>query len=250
MTTNLPTLTIQQAHILHRMMTEQFHIDPQQTDALAAFQLATLARQLLVDEDDEDSTIEDLPIVIVAGPSEKGIIGLEAARHLANWGAWVQILLTHPTDDYVGEDAQRLLTLQEMSIPHAWADDGWELPPCDLVIDAMFDAGESDVEHRDLIALTNSTLAPIVSINEPSSIEQDEYAATVQASSVLITGYPTTTTVTQLSQQSSLPDLYIADIGIPQALYEELKIDMPVCFIYDSTIPIDLIDGQLCYDTL
>ena len=144
--------------------------------ALMESQQAVLARvphASTVDEDDKDRTIEDLPIVIVAGPSEKGIIGLEAARHLANGGAWVQILLTHPTDDYVGEDAQRLLTLQEMSIPHAWADDGWELPPCDLVIDAMFDAGESDVEHRDLIALTNSTLAPIVSINEPSSTQED-----------------------------------------------------------------------------
>ena len=250
MTTNVPTLTVQQAWTLHLMMTEQFHIDPPQTDALAAFQLATLARQLLVDEDDKDRTIEDLPIVIVVGPSEKGIIGLEAARHLANWGAWVQILLTHPTDDYVGEDAQRLLTLQEMSIPHAWADDGWELPPCDLVIDAMFDADESDSEYRDLIALTNSTLAAILSINEPSSTQDDEDAVSVQASAVLITGYPTVATVTQLSQKSPPPDLYLADIGIPQALYAELEIDMPACFTNDTIIPVDLVDGQLCYDTL
>ena len=130
-TIELPTLSIDQIHSVERLMTEIYGIDPLQTMENAGRNLAVLAKRQL------DDDIVDRSIVVLIGPGNHGGVGLVAARHLLNWGAWVQILLSYPSADYTGVAARQLSTLQAMDAPLAWAEEGWELPPADLVIDAI-----------------------------------------------------------------------------------------------------------------
>ena len=75
---------------------------------------------------------------------------------------------------YEGAAAHELHTLQTMGVPLAWAEEGWELPPCDLVIDAILGLGlrgEAHGKARDLIQLANSSVAPILSLEVPSGVD-------------------------------------------------------------------------------
>ena len=56
----------------------------------------------------------------------------------------------------------------------AWAEDGWEMPPCDLLIDAVIGCGlrgEPRGAARSLIQLANSSAAPILSLDTPSGVD-------------------------------------------------------------------------------
>ena len=116
-------------------MVEVYGISLIQMMENAGRNLALLAQQLL------ENDLVDRPIVVLAGRGNNGGGGLVAARHLLNWGAWVQIVLTHPVEAYVEAPAHQLRILQAMNAPLAWAEQGWELPPADLIIDAMIGYG-------------------------------------------------------------------------------------------------------------
>ena len=138
----LPALSTDQMREVDRLMVEQFGIQLLLMMENAGRSLALLAKQLLSDEDDDEDALQDRPIVVLAGRGNNGGGGLAAARHLLNWGAWVQIVLTHlPTDLPPGAMKDQLSILHKMGAPLAWAEEGWELPPADLVVDALIGYG-------------------------------------------------------------------------------------------------------------
>ena len=171
---NLPALSADQMREVDRLMVEQYGIQLLQMMENAGHNLALLARRILSTDDEEDP-LQDRPIVVLAGRGNNGGGGLAAARHLLNWGAWVQIVLTHPPSDLPpGAMKDQLSILQKMDAPLAWAEEGWELPPADLVIDALIGYGLSgDPRGRtaDLIQLANSSVAPILSLDAPSGLD-------------------------------------------------------------------------------
>ena len=64
-----------------------------------------------------------------------------------------------------------------MGAPLAWAEEGWELPPCDLLIDAVIGyglRGDPRGKARELILLANSSQAPILSLDTPSGVDTAE----------------------------------------------------------------------------
>ena len=95
---NLPALSADQMREVDRLMVEQYGIQLLQMMENAGCNLALLARRILSADDEEDA-LQDRPIVVLAGRGNNGGGGLAAARHLLNWGAWVQIVLTHPPND-------------------------------------------------------------------------------------------------------------------------------------------------------
>ena len=129
-----PALSTEQMREVDRLMIEAYGIELIQMMENAGRNLALLARRMLSD-------VVDRSIVVLAGRGNNGGGGLVAARHLHNWGAWVQVLCSYPPQDYTGVPAHQLSTLQAMDVPLAWADEGWELPACDLVIDAIIGYG-------------------------------------------------------------------------------------------------------------
>ncbi len=239
----LPNLSIEQMHEVDRLMREDYQIEALQMMENAGHQLALLAKRLL----DED--VADRSIVVLAGRGSKGGGGLVAARHLLNWGAWVQVLLTHPLPEYTGIPAQQLAILQAMDAPLAWAEEGWELPPADLVIDAMiaYDRrGDREGKVSDLIQLANSSAAPILSLEAPSGLDLATgqlYAPHIRAAATMTLVLPK---VGLLSEPglSATGQLYLADISVPPQLYARLGLEVPPLFGRDPLTPLDIVEGK------
>lgn len=239
----LPALTAAQMREVDRLMVEDYRITLLQMMENAGRALALAAKHLLAGD------IADRPIVVLAGRGNNGGGGLVAARHLLNWGAWVQVLCTYPPEGYTGVPAQQLATLQAMSAPLAWAEEGWELPPCDLVVDAVIGyglRGEPEGKARDLAQLANSSVAPILSLDVPSGLDADDgrlYSPHIGASATLTLALPKRGLLVEPGR-SACGDLFLADIGVPPELYARLGVEAPPVFALDPILALDVVDGQ------
>ncbi|MFZ1755923.1 MAG: NAD(P)H-hydrate epimerase [Caldilineaceae bacterium] len=240
--TLLPLLSTDQMREVDRLMIEEYHIELIQMMENAGRNLALLAKRLL----DEDVT--DRPVVVLAGRGNNGGGGLVAARHLLNWGAWVQLLLTHRPEEYSGVPAHQLSILQAMDAPLAWAEDGWELPPADLIIDAVIGYGLQGNPRggaANLIALANSSVAPILSLDAPSGLDTASgqlYSPHIVAAATMTLALPKTGLLAP-GAASAIGQLYLADISVPPALYERLGLDIPPLFAADTVLPLSISDG-------
>ncbi len=232
---DIPVLTTEQMREVDRLMVEEYGIALLQMMENAGRNLAMLAKRML------DDVIEDREVVVLAGRGSNGGGGLAAARHLHNWGAWVQVVTTHSADQFRDVPGQQLRTLDTMGVPCTWAEDGWELPPCDLVIDALIGyglTGEPQGEVRRLIQLANSSRAPILSLDVPSGLDAASGAksdATVHASATMTLALPKTGLMTEQGR-IACGDLYLADISVPVELYEEMGIEVDSLFATDTIV--------------
>jgi NAD(P)H-hydrate epimerase len=243
----IPTMTKAQMDELDARLKADFVLEPIRIVEIAGYALASLARQML------DGEVGNRSVVVLAGRNMTGSGGLAAARHLLNWGAWVQILLTHRLELITDEPFLELAALEQMGAPLAWAEEGWELPPADLVIDAI--AGDELRGHargkaRDLIHLANSSAAPILSLHAPSGVDADTgraYRPHVKATATMLTMLPPV----GLLGDETLPAcgrLYLADAGIPLAAYAEMGLEIPPVFARNPLVPLTVVDGQVTAD--
>ncbi len=245
----LPALTTDQMREVDRLMVEHLGIQLLQMMENAGRNLALLAKRILSHDEDDDDALQDRPIVVLAGRGNNGGGGLAAARHLLNWGAWVQIVLTDPPADLPsGAMRDQLLILQKMDAPLAFADEGWELPPADLVVDALIGYGISgDPRGRtaDLIQLANSSVAPILSLDVPSGLDPASgqlHIPHVSATATMTLALPKRGLIQQ-EAQAACGQLFLADIGVPPELYEYLDLEVPPFFAIDTLMPLQIQDG-------
>ncbi len=225
-------------------MVQEYQISLPQMLENAGRALAQLARRLLEDE------LVDRPIVVLAGRGSNGAGGLAAARHLLNWGAWVQVVCSYPAAEYRGAAAQQLAALQAMGAALAWAEGGWELPPCDLLIDAVIGyglRGEPRGPARGLIQLANSSVAPILSLDTPSGVDSGSgsvFTPHIQAVATLTLALPKSGFV-EPHAATACGELYLADISVPAALYSQLGIDVPPLFARDGIVRLHVEEGNI-----
>ena len=243
----VPALSADQMAEVDRLMVEDFHVELSQTVEKAGHALAVLSRDLL------DGDLADRPIVVLAGRGANGAGGLAAARQLLNWGAWVQVICTHPPDAYRGVPAQQMAILEAIGAPLAWAEEGWELPPADLIIDAVVGyglRGDPRGSTRDLIQLANSSMAPILSLDTPSGVDHSAHAVHVphvQATTTLALGFARTSLL-QPAAAAAHGDLYLGDMGAPAALYARLGLDRSMLFARNPIVRLHVEDGEIWMD--
>jgi NAD(P)H-hydrate epimerase len=243
----IPAMTLAQMDELDARLAQDFVLEPIRIVELAGFALASLARRML------DGEVGNRSVVVLAGRNITGSGGLAAARHLLNWGAWVQILLTHRLELFTDEPFLEMVVLEQMGAPLAWAEEGWELPPADLVIDAI--AGDGLRGHargkaRDLIHLANSSAAPILSLHAPSGVDANTGRAHrphVKATATMLTMLPTEGLL-HGETLAACGDLYLADVGIPLSAYAEIGLEAPPIFARNSLLPLAVVDGQATAD--
>lgn len=242
MTHALPALTAGQMTEVARLMVRDYGIAAIQTTENAGRGLALLTKRLLAND------LADRPIVVLAGRGHTGGGGLAAARHLLNWGAWVQVVCSDPPAGYRGVPARQLRTLQAMGAALAWAEEGWELPPCDLVVDAIVGCEGRTAPRakaRELIELANSNRAPILSLDAPSGVDAATgrvYTPHMRAAATLLLGLPKTGLLVEPAR-GACGDLYVADIGVPPGLYAQVGLDVPPIFAADPILAVTVVDG-------
>jgi NAD(P)H-hydrate epimerase len=236
----LPTLTTAQMQQLEKLLVSDFAVSRLQTMELAGLALAQLARGYLEGE------IADRPVVIAAGRGFNGGAGLCAARHLLNWGAWAQIVCSHPAEHYTGEAARQLTILQQMGAPLAWAEEGWELPPSDLLIDAIIGyglRGDPRGPARTLVQLAASSAAPILALEAPSGMDTQRgvlYPVHLTAAATLMLALPKQGVLAPAAA-AACGELWLADIGVPASLWQQMEIDVPLLFGRDRLLPLAVI---------
>lgn len=245
----VPTLSLADLNNLESISLDQYL-------EMSGLRVAQLTRQLLTDGEGndkdmgnaEDAEFEDRPIAILASVDQAGAVGLIAARHLEAWGAWVQVVTTQPVDSSesvsIAAEAQHALdTLHELGVSTSWAEDGWELPPADFLIDAM-----QNQANRDLIQLANSHRAPVLSIGAPTGVDLDsgEFSAHhIIANTTLALGFPLSL-LASADSASVCGDIYLADIGLTDESYAKFGIDKSALFAEQELIPLEKIGGESC----
>ena len=221
-----PALTVAQRQELERLLQEEVGISQNQLLERIGTSLALLAGQLL------DDDLEDRPVVVLAGRGNNGGGGLAAARFLIQQGAWVQIVTSWPPDTYQGAPAEQLKELEALDASLSWAEEGWELPPADLVIDAIIGIGLCGDPHgpaRALIQLANSSIAPILSLDAPSGLDAESghiCEPHIRAVATMAVALPQVGLLAQ-SGRSISGELYLADVNVPNSLYQKMGLSVP-----------------------
>lgn len=245
----VPTLSLTDLNNLQSRSLEQYL-------EKSGLRVAQLTRQLLTNgegnDDDmgnaEDAEFEDRPIAILTSVDQAGAVGLIAARHLEAWGAWVQVVTTQPVDSSesvsIAAEVQRALdALHELGVSTAWAEDGWELPPADFLIDAM-----QTQANRDLIQLVNSHRAPVLSIGSPAGLNPDsgeQGSHYITANVTLALGFPLAA-LASANSASVCGDIYLADIGLADDAYAKFGVDKSALFAGEELILLNNREGEPC----
>lgn len=228
MMNGIPTVTKAQMAELEHIASAEFGLQPVQMAENAGRNLADLAQQLL-------GSVQDAPLVVLVGQSKQAPAALVAARHLINWGAAVQLFLTEAPEAFEGLAGEQLTLLLNLGAAVSYADEGWELPPADLLIDtiAEYIAGEElPASVARLIGLANSHAAPILSLDCPSGLDMDSGDVgdpCVRARATLALALPKTGLLAEAAQPYT-GQLYLADTSIPAAVYTSLGLEVEPLF--------------------
>lgn len=173
-------------------------------------------------------------VLVAVGPGNNGGGGLAAARHLANRGAHVGVILARPARRLSEAGRHQLATLLEMGVPcwmavydisDAEIDD--ELAQAELVIDAVLGYRGRGAPHGEVATLVehlSGAADRVLSLDLPSGLDADSGDAaepSVRAAATLTLALPKTGLLTESGRERS-GDLYLADIGLPAALFERL----------------------------
>ena len=224
---DLPALTAAQMVQVDKLMTEVYGITLLQMMENAGRNLADVAQALLMPD------VQERPVLVLAGRGNNGGGGLAAARHLANRGAEVQVMLSRPLEDFSGAPAHQLESLLAMGVSVSTAGDGWELPSADLIIDALIGYGLRGALRpgdASLIHLANSHPAPILALDAPAGLDVSRGRAhepSIRAAATLTLALPKAGLLTTHELTGTL---LLADISVPPVLYEDLGLDIPPIF--------------------
>lgn len=178
------------------------------------------------------------PIVVLAGSGGNGGGGICAARHLANRGADVTVVVSDP--DRLGSATANQLAVYRGT-------DGRVAPTSDLlsleaslVIDALVGyslIGPPRGIVADLIGWTGAQSSPVVALDVPSGIDSTTGEApgpSIAADLTMTLALPKTGLAVP-----GVGELWLADIGIPVEVYRRMQLEIPVdLFGPDFRIPL------------
>ena len=212
----LASLTMEQMREVDRAMVEDLRIELLQMMENAGRNLADLAVRRFAPG----------TVVVLAGPGGNGGGGLVAARHLANRGAEISVVLSDPAHMTAVPEHQ-LEIVKRMGIPVAASP-----TDADLVIDALIGyslRGDPAGRAAELIVWANERDAAVLSLDTPSGLDVTSGVAgvpCVSATATMTLALPKT----GLLHSDAVGELYLADISVPNLVYRRMGIDVPDVF--------------------
>ena len=182
----------------------------------------------------------EAPVVVVAGNGGNGGGGMACARHLANRGIPVRIVVDRSPDDLSGATATQYRILDEMAA--SITTDAERLSQSrdqGVIVDALIGYGlEGEVRPpaSRLIDSLNQRREPVVSLDVPSGID----ATTGEFLGAAVTPDRTVTlALPKTGLEAVTGALYLADISVPRTVYERLGIDYERPFGGDDWIELE-----------
>ena len=213
----IPALTEDQMREVDRVMIEDLGIELTQMMENAGRNLTDLAIRRFA----------PATAVILAGSGGNGGGGLVAARHLANRGTEVRVVLAQPEEQMAPVPRHQLEILQRLGI--AIED---EAGPADLAIDAVIGyslRGNPQGRHAQLIRWLNQQTAPVLALDTPSGLDVttgDPADPCVAATATLTLALPKK----GLLEASQVGELFLADISVPPSVYQRFGIEVSNLF--------------------
>ena len=164
-----------------------------------------------------------VPIAVFAGPGGNGGGGICAARHLANHGG--DVILVLADHHAVSPAADEQLAIYQKTPGRTQG-----LGPVEtgLILDAVFGYGLQDAprgQWREMIQAMSESAAPAISLDVPSGLDSTTGEASgesVEAMTTLTLALPKTGL-----RSTMAGDLWLGDLGIPKAVYDRAGIDVP-----------------------
>lgn len=220
--------TREQARALDGAAT-QLGVPTEMLMALAGFQTATLALNLLRDSAGDQ-------VAVLVGRGNNGGDALVAARHLADWGAVVSVLLTGswdelgPTSGLAGAAAGAGATLLT---GYLGAGALAAVLRADLVVDGLLGTGVRGAPREpfaSLIGEVNRAHRGLLAIDIPSGLDTDTGEAAgvcVRASHTVMLGVAKRGCL-QPEAAEWCGQLWLADIGIPRPAYSSCGLETPL----------------------
>ncbi|HEV8699245.1 MAG TPA: NAD(P)H-hydrate epimerase [Candidatus Limnocylindrales bacterium] len=215
---------------------DEFGIDILQMMEQAGSHLAELVRCEL------GGDLRGRRVIAAVGPGNIGGGGLAAARHLANRGASVRVILASPVNWLSEAGRHQLATLLQMSVECCVAiwdvlDDELdrELATADVVVDAILGYRGSGPPHDGVLWLVERVArasVPVISLDMPSGVDADTgeaAGAAVTATATLTLALPKPGLFRAVGRNRA-GRIYLGDIGLPAALYRRLGLEAGIPF--------------------
>jgi len=228
----VPFITTDQMREVDRAMIEDYGISLVQMMENAGRNLAQLARQRFLDGDPRGRRV-----LVLAGTGGNGGGGLVCARRLHNWGAYVDVLVTSKPAQFTEIAHHQLTILQHMDISVGVAGERVDLPPADLIIDAIIGYslhGAPTGAAAALIRAANAHGAPILALDVPSGVDSTTGSAfepAIQATATLTLALPKEG-LRVGAIEFRIGELYLADISVPPELYGRPPLDLKVANVF------------------
>jgi NAD(P)H-hydrate epimerase len=220
---SIPAVTMDQMREVDRIMIEDLHIELMQMMENAGRNLARLGFL----------RFRPQHVVVLAGSGGNGGGGLVAARHLANWGVAVSVVLGKERDGLDAVPAHQLDILDRMGVPIAG-----QPADADLVVDALIGyslRGDPRGRAAGLIEWAGEQVAPVLSLDTPSGLDVTTGTSgtpSVSAAATLTLAAPKT----GLLGAHQVGELYLADISVPPAVYGVFDLEMPTDLFGEDTV--------------
>lgn len=174
----------------------------------------------------------EIPITVFVGPGGNGGGGVAAARHLANRGGDVTVVLT-------GKPAPGTALAQQLGVYSETSGrvSGSIGPDTGLILDAMIGYGLRDEPRgtiAEMIGVVEQADAPVISLDVPSGIDGD----TGEAPGLAVV--PTQTLTLALPKAGlatgEIGDLWLADLGIPSSVFRRVGVDPSPRIFEESSV--------------
>ena len=225
---SVPFITTDQMREVDRVVVEDYGVLLIQMMENAGRDLAYLARRRFLDGDPRSCRV-----LVLAGTGGNGGGGLVCARRLHNWGATVQVWVAAPALRLTDITRHQFNILTHMGVPAVVAGDEVDLPPGDLIVDALIGyslRGAPTGAVAGLIRAANSLDSPVLALDVPSGVDAttgELHDPAIRAAATITLALPKQGLCSPTAREY-VGELYLGDISAPPGLYARPSISLSV----------------------
>ncbi|MCH7827743.1 MAG: NAD(P)H-hydrate epimerase [Bacteroidetes bacterium] len=218
-----------------RLMKEKFKISLTQMMENAGRNLSTLARDLFF-----NGNVYKKRILILAGHGANGGGALVSARHLINWGANVQVIISK-NEEYFSEVPKiQLEILKQIGTDIYHFEDYKKNTKTDLIIEGLVGYslnGNPKGTLKDIIEFANDLPVKKLSLDVPAGIDLSICKAMkpVFLADVVLTLALPKEGMQKEEIKKNIKQLYLTDISVPLSLYKLLPSKLSIKNIFSES---------------
>lgn len=225
----IPAISVEQMRKIDELAEKHFGLEKSLLMENAGRSIAMFARDKI--------GIAGKRIVVLAGKGHNGGDALVAARFLHNWGAEVHIIFADHPDNFSQLTKWHSGVLRSMFVELLYPTNQFQfekvISGCDLVIDGLIGYGINGNPQGFYATLVNmANKKKILAIDVPTGLNADTgeaYEPCVCARWTLTMALPKKGLVEKKAREH-VGELWIADIGVPQEVYELMGVGVPKLF--------------------